>query len=176
MFGGGSLGGGGFGASGGGGGGGWICGGLISGGGLAIAISSGSWTFGWYLMPIYPFLCLGAGRYLADLWREPDLARGTLLVALPLMYSMNLVFPVDYMKAPENWGIIRTEVTVFLVGLVAPFALAQAFRIGTTRALARATTALAIALLAGLGIHFVVRYDVLSESHENFDRLVYFDR
>src|SRR5690606_30435970 len=28
----------------------------------AIAIPSGSWSFGWYILPVYPFLCLGAGK------------------------------------------------------------------------------------------------------------------
>ncbi|MCA9582829.1 MAG: glycosyltransferase family 39 protein, partial [Myxococcales bacterium] len=57
----------------------------------AIAIPSGSWSFGWYILPLYPFLCLGGGRFLADLWEEPDAIRGGLFVFLAIFYGFNFL-------------------------------------------------------------------------------------
>ncbi|PYQ09648.1 MAG: hypothetical protein DMH00_12575, partial [Acidobacteria bacterium] len=49
-------------------------------------------VFGWYRIPLYPFLCLAGGLFLADWWKEKDLARGFLFgvtaLATTLTYSL----------------------------------------------------------------------------------------
>jgi len=142
----------------------------------AIAVPSGSWTFGWYLMPIYPFLCMGAGKFLADTWKKPGFAGGALFYFLAIMYGMNFLFEEAWMKAGTNWPEIRRWVTVFIVVFVSPFALAHAFPIARIRALARASLLAGLLLFVGLSSFFVVRYDVLYDEYRDFDRNVYFDR
>ncbi len=56
---------------------------------VAISVGSGNWTFGWYIVPMYPLLCLGAGDMLASLWRRPTLIGGALFVVLLVMYGLN---------------------------------------------------------------------------------------
>lgn len=143
---------------------------------LAIGLASGNWTFGWYLMPIYPFLCLGTGRFLADLWRRPNLWRGVLFVILPLMYGMLFLDSVETQKSIAHWAVARRQVTVFLILLLTPYALAQIWRSHLTRTLARVGTAAGLALLVVVSGFIVVRYDVLYETHRNLDRVEFFDR
>ena len=54
-----------------------------------IAVSSGSWTFGWYLWPILPFLCVAAGRYLEEQRHHPDLLGGVAFVMFLVGYTMS---------------------------------------------------------------------------------------
>jgi hypothetical protein len=51
-------------------------------------------VFGWYRLPLYPFLCLAGGLYLADWWREKDLARGLLFGMTALATSLSYALPV----------------------------------------------------------------------------------
>jgi 4-amino-4-deoxy-L-arabinose transferase-like glycosyltransferase len=143
---------------------------------LGIGLSSGNWTFGWYLMPIYPLLCIGAGRFLADLWERPDLLRGTLFIVLAVMYGMNFTQPPEAWIAREAWSDTRRVVTLFLALAITPYVLAQVSRARPVRILARTVTAAGLAMLVGLSAYFVVSYDRLYESHRNFDRVEFFDR
>ncbi|MFW5921448.1 MAG: ArnT family glycosyltransferase [Polyangiales bacterium] len=141
-----------------------------------MAWSSGNWTFGWYWMPLYPFLCLGAGKLLDDLWRRPDILRALLFVGLLLMYSLNFTMDPQWAKQAGHWPQIRTWVTILLAVALVPYALAQGFRSAPTRGLARAITAAGLVLFVGLSGWFVGRYDVIYEQYRNFDRQEYFDR
>jgi hypothetical protein len=143
---------------------------------LGVGLSSGNWTFGWYMMPLYPLLCIGAGRFLADLWERPDLLRGSLFVVLAVMYGMNFTKPPEAWIAGHAWGETRRVVTVFLVVALAPYALAQVSQARPVRVLARGATAAGLAMLVTLSAHFVVSYETLYETHRNFDRMEFFDR
>lgn len=142
----------------------------------AIAIGSGNWTYGWYLMPIYPFLCLGAGRFLADLWEDPDFARGMIFVGLALMYSMNFTVDTAWARLVVNSDEIRGWVTAFVAVFLLPYALHQALPSRITRAVARTALGAGLVLLVVLGCRFVLKYDVFYESYRNFDRDYFFDR
>jgi hypothetical protein len=65
-------------------------------------------VFGWYRLPLYPFLCLAGGLFLAEWWKEKDLARGLLFgitaLATTLIYSL-----------PEPQGPSRPIVLVLLL-------------------------------------------------------------
>ncbi|MFW6050845.1 MAG: ArnT family glycosyltransferase [Myxococcota bacterium] len=143
---------------------------------VGIGLPSGNWTFGWYLMPVYPFLCLGAGRFLAELWERPDLLRGTLFVTLAVMYGVSFLQPLDAWRDPEAWPHTRRIVSIFVTVALAPYALAQVSRARPVRALARLATAAGLIALVGLSGRFVVHYDTIYETHRNFDRLEFFDR
>jgi len=51
-------------------------------------------VFGWYRLPLYPFLCLAGGLYLAEWWREKDFARGFLFGMTGLATSLSYALPV----------------------------------------------------------------------------------
>lgn len=142
----------------------------------AITIGTGNWTFGWYAVPLYPWLCLGAGRFLADLWDEPDFFRGFLACVLLVLYSLNFTIDPTYMKQPSSWPPLRLGISLTVVLLFAPFGLVQVLRHPTTVAIARGATAIVLAAFVVLSTHFVVRYDTIYQTFLNFDRDVYFDR
>lgn len=142
----------------------------------AIALGSGTWTFGWYVTPMLPFLCLGAGRFLAELWRAPDLLRGGIFVFVLVFYSLNFVLDPEIAKDPAHWSEIRGIVTAILALSLAPFALVQAFGPRVFRGWARAAVAVGLAAVVVVGGLFVARYDVISSQYHDFDRDRYFDR
>ncbi|AKF05887.1 ArnT family glycosyltransferase [Sandaracinus amylolyticus] len=146
----------------------------------AIALGSGTWTFGWYVTPLLPFLCVAAGRFLADLWRAPDLWRGALFVFVLVFYSLNFVLDPEVAKDAANWTDIRRVITVALALSLAPFGLVQAFgnsAVGPlVRSWARSAVALGLAVVVVLGGLFVVRYETNALTYRDFDRDRYFDR
>lgn len=141
----------------------------------AIALGSGTWTFGWYVTPMLPFLCIGAGRYLADLWDRPDLFRGALFVFVLLFYTLNFVLDPDAAKDPAQWSAIRRMITAVLALSLAPFALAQAFG-ERARPIARAGMVGGLVTIAVVSAIFVARYDEIMTTYHDFDRDRYFDR
>ena len=142
----------------------------------AIGLGSGDWTYGWYITPLLPWLCLGAGAFLADTWREPDLLRGGIVVLVFLFYTLNFAFSPDWIRSWLFHMQVRWLVTTALVVAWLPFALATAMRGPETRLLAR------VALVAILGVVtvqsalFVYRWDELQVVFGNFDRNREFDR
>lgn len=143
---------------------------------VGIGLSSGNWTFGWYVTPILPFLCLGAGRFLADAWERPDFLRGFLFVGLGVMYTLNFTLGHGYAKSPGSWPEIRRTVALVVVGLMGPFGLAQAFDAPWARRVARGALAVGLAVLVALSAVFVARYDVFYDRYRNYDRDAYYDR
>ncbi|MCB9601964.1 MAG: glycosyltransferase family 39 protein [Sandaracinus sp.] len=142
----------------------------------AITIGTGNWTFGWYAVPLYPWLCLGAGRFLADLWDEPDFFRGFLTCVLLGLYSMNFLFEPVFMKQPANWPPLRLGIALVIALLFAPFGLVQVLRSPLTVRIARGAVALLLVGFVVLSARFVLRYETFFDSYKNFDRDVYFDR
>ncbi len=144
---------------------------------FAIAVPSGNWTFGWYAMPLYPWLCLGAGGLLAEALKQPSLLHGTLIVGFALMYGLNFTITPTWAKQRDHWVLLRQLVSAFVVVSMAPYALREAFpRVRAVLWAARITTWIALVSFVGLSGYFVVQYDVLRESHANFDRDKFFDR
>jgi 4-amino-4-deoxy-L-arabinose transferase-like glycosyltransferase len=137
---------------------------------VAISLSSGSWTFGWYAMPLHALLCLGAGRFLADLWERPDLLRGALFMLLLVMYGLNFVAPMGWYASPAAWMPLRRYVAAFVIPALTPFALATLFPGRAAHTLARGAVVLGLLLFVGLSLHFVAGYESFSEEFKNFDR------
>ncbi len=144
---------------------------------VAISVGSGNWTFGWYIVPLYPFLCLGAGEFLADLWERPTLLGGALFVVLLVMYSLNFTLDPTWAKQPEAWPTLRRAVTLTVAFSLAPYALVQVWRSSPfLNRLARTVTALGLAAVVGLCGYFVATYDTAYETYRDFDRDTYFHR
>lgn len=141
----------------------------------AIGLGAGNWLFGWYPMPLYLFLCLLSGKFLADLWEQPDLLSGTLFVVLLVMYFLNFSADPNWYKQPANSPMLRRLVTLVLVVGIGPFVLAQIWR--TNRAvlsLARSAFAVGMIVVVVGGGLFVARYEKLYQTHGDFDQDGYF--
>jgi 4-amino-4-deoxy-L-arabinose transferase-like glycosyltransferase len=144
---------------------------------IAIAVGSGNWTFGWYIVPLYPFLCLGAGDLIAQLWRRLNLIGGALFVVLLVMYSLNFTLDPHWAKQPEAWPILRRAVTLTVALSIAPYALVQVWRESALCVrLARIVTVLGLAAVVVLSGVFIATYDVTYETYRDFDRDTYFHR
>lgn len=140
----------------------------------AIGLGSGNWTYGWYIAPVIPFLCVGVGRFLADLWQSPELFRGALFSLTGVMYGFNFLLDPDHAKQPGSWPEIRRDVTILLGLQLTPFALATAYP--ALRAFGRFMVIFWIAVVVALSGFFVVRYEVFYDTYRDFDRDAYFDR
>lgn len=137
----------------------------------AIGLGSGTWTYGWYMTPLLPFLCLGAGRFLADAWRDPELGRGSILVLTLVLYSLNFATSETYFFSPETDPYEpRRLVTSVLLALLVPFGLAQAFG---WKGVGRVGLVASLITVLVLSIVFVGGYDVAP--HRDFDRNRSFD-
>ncbi len=144
---------------------------------IAIAVGSGNWTFGWYIVPLYPFLCLGAGDLIAQLFRRPTLLGGALFVALLVMYSLNFTLDPHWAKQPEAWPILRRAVTLTVALSIAPYALVQVWRESALCIrLSRAVTVIGLLAVVVLSGVFIATYDVTYETYRDFDRDTYFHR
>ncbi|MAQ17555.1 MAG: hypothetical protein CMN30_22505 [Sandaracinus sp.] len=144
----------------------------------AMGISSGNWTFGWYILPVLPFLCLGAGQFLLDAFEEPDALRGLLVVGLLVMYGLNFFFDPTWLKQPEAWRPMRVATTLFFSVTYLPFLLvylSRERRDGWTLA-ARASLGLLLAVHLVSSTYFVTHYEGIYETHQNIDHDEYFDR
>ena len=143
---------------------------------VAMGLASGGWHYGWYLLPVEPLLCIGAGWFLADLWERPDLLRGSLLVLLPVAYDMAFLYDPKWVMALSSYEPMRRWVTSFVVLFLLPFGLVSLRRVPLTVTAARITTAVAVALAVALNVFFVLRYDMLYEAHKNLDDATLCDR
>lgn len=143
---------------------------------LAIAVGAGSWTFGWYAMPLLPWLCLGAGVFLADLWERPGLFGGMIVALLLLMYSLNFTFEPATMKAPTEWPMLRALILGVVAVAMAPWALVEVWNRPTFRRVARVAMVAQMLVFVAVAARFVVTYETGFDTYENFDRDVYFDR
>lgn len=141
----------------------------------AIALGSGDWTYGWYLTPMLPWLCLGAGLFIADTWKSPDLVRGAFLTFVLLFYTLNFAFSPEWMR---NWGFhneIRWIVTTVLLLGWSPFALATAFPGPGTRNLARFAIVMILVVVVVQSWLFVFRWEEFQQIFGSFDRNRGFD-
>jgi hypothetical protein len=142
----------------------------------AIGLGSGDWTYGWYIVPLLPWLCLGAGAFLEDTWRETDLFRGGIVVLVFLFYTLNFTYSPEWIRSWLFHIQVRWLVTTVLMVGWLPFALATAFRTRQTKWLARAALVAILSVVTVQSALFVYRWDELQVVFGNFDRNREFDR
>ena len=142
---------------------------------VSISLSAGSWTFGWYAMPLHALLAIGAGLFLADLWEEPDLFRGALLMLMLVMYGFNFVFPMSWYASPASLLPLRRYVAAFVIPALTPFALSTLFPNRTTRVMSRVAIVVGMLLFVGLASNFIANYESFTEEYKNFDRTLGFN-
>ncbi len=139
---------------------------------MAIAVGSGTWHFGWYTMPLLPFVCLAAGRFMEELYRAPDLAKGAFFTITLVFYSLSIVINRDFFIGPDP-TIPRLLVSGVLVAFLAPFTLAHVYRLrgfGQFATIAGMVTVLitSAVLVFGYDIYYSPLED--TDQHERGDR------
>ena len=95
--------------------------------------------YGWYRIPIYPFLCVAAGLYLETLLRDADL-----FVSAPFAFTAvgtGLLYAL-----PEGMAESKPAVFLFVLLALGPYLARLAHEGPATRRLARAATYLLVAL------------------------------
>lgn len=142
----------------------------------ALALSSGNWTFGWYILPMMPFLCLGAGHFLSDLVERPTFFGGLLFVGLLLMYGFNFMHDLQWAMAPWGWVVLRRIITPFMLVALIPYIVAEAWPTPRSHGVARLVTGAGLLAFLVSSAYFAVHYETLYDSHRNFDRMTHFDR
>jgi 4-amino-4-deoxy-L-arabinose transferase-like glycosyltransferase len=143
---------------------------------VVIGISSGFWTFGWYWLPMFPFLCIAAAIFIIDLWNEPDLFRGFCFVGLFVFYFLNFVWHPGYVLNGISFDVVRPTVTGTTIAFLAPYVLVHLRRAPWTIALARLSTVAGLVVAVSLSSWFVYEYDRLVISHAYLDVMTSFDQ
>jgi len=137
---------------------------------VAIAVGSGNWTYGWYVVPLYPFLCLGAGDYIVRTWHKPTLIGGLLLVGLLCFYTLNFTLDPERIRDATTWPHLRAMITAATVVGLAPFALAEVWREHPwVRRFARLAILASLVVTCVFSAWMVTRYDTIYESHHEMD-------
>lgn len=139
---------------------------------IAIAVGSGTWHFGWYTMPLVPFVCLAAGRFMEELYRAPDLTKGAFFTITLVFYSLSVVISHSFFTAPDP-SLARLLVSSVVVAFIAPYALAHAYRmrgLGQFATVAGLLTVLitSAVLVFGYDIYYAPLED--TDQHERGDR------
>lgn len=63
------------------------------------ALSKDIHTFGWFLLPIYPFMAIAGGVFMRDFISKPNTAKALLLLLVLLAVPLKEVLPVDLCKS-----------------------------------------------------------------------------
>lgn len=87
---------------------------------VAIAIPSGSWNYGWYALPLYPFLSLGIGIILSQTIRDLHPFWISLLIFLGLFYTFTFFLPDETLEIRGQWSTIRMTVAATTAALLVP--------------------------------------------------------
>ncbi len=87
---------------------------------VVIAIPSGSWHYGWYALPLYPFLSLGVGYALGRGLREAHPLWTSLFTFLVLFYSATFFLPDASLEDPGRWPSIRLMVSAVTALILLP--------------------------------------------------------
>ncbi|MCC7534811.1 MAG: glycosyltransferase family 39 protein [Deltaproteobacteria bacterium] len=128
----------------------------------ATALAS-NWMYGWYLLPIYPFLCIGTARSLASAWTEADGWRPFVLTALGPMYALQLMPPM------ANVYVLKFVVTGVVLVLFTPLVVHTVMRTRVTASLVRAVIVVGLGALLVTSVAFIVTYDTTVLSAASFD-------
>jgi 4-amino-4-deoxy-L-arabinose transferase-like glycosyltransferase len=137
---------------------------------VAIALPSGTWHFGWYFLPLYPFLCLLSGRFLEDAWHSPELLRGLAITGLLVLYGFTFFVDPERQNSFWYWPVYRERVTWIVLAFIVPFGLAHVFRTRLTTRLAQLSIVAAMVAVLVTGAYFAARFDRISLERQHYDR------
>ena len=106
--------------------------------------------YGWYRIPLYPFLCVAGAVFVVDMARRPDLFRAVIFTVLALMTSLRYVGR-DAFDSPWvfRWALFFA---------LAPFALHFVLRRQRSEAWARGFAVLLAALFVLVNVRIVLNF------------------
>ncbi len=64
------------------------------------ALSRKTLAYGWFLMPVFPFMAIAGGVFLRDFISRPTTARATLLLLVPMAVPLKEVLPENLINCP----------------------------------------------------------------------------
>jgi len=82
---------------------------------LATYFFFGSETFGWYRIPIYPFLYLAGAVFLTDCWKRGKALPPILLLFIPIGIAAQKLGAIDRLVIPIDYWRITTPAILLLV-------------------------------------------------------------
>lgn len=137
---------------------------------LAIALPAGSWRFGWYYLPLFPFLAIGAGVFLKSLYERENLLGAFAFVALVVCYLLQFEVEVD-VRDEASRDLARAVTFAIVLGVMVPAGLFRVMPGRVTRRLWRTSLLAALALSVVMSARFVLAYpDLDDERIHNIDR------
>lgn len=134
-----------------------------------LAVTAGEFNYGWYLLPVYPFLCIYAGRFIRDAILKPNLAHGLVMIGLLLMYSCNYVVDAGYGRSEAGWAVTRRLVPTTFYGLFVPLLIATALPRPLTKSIARTSMALCLAGFVLFSTYTIIAFERIRDTHGSFD-------
>ncbi|MBI5678352.1 MAG: glycosyltransferase family 39 protein [Planctomycetes bacterium] len=112
------------------------------------ALSTDIYPFGWFLMPIYPFMAIAGGIFMRDFISKPNTARALLLLLVLMAVPLKEILPGELYKAP--W-LYRGYLAVGVL----PFLASDFFKNQITATIARAASYTYIFLFIMMNIYIV---------------------
>ena len=86
-------------------------------------------VYGWYRLPLYPFLCLAGGKFLSEWWEERDLSRGFLFAVTALATTFYHLLPATAERSrPAVWAVFGIACAAPLADLLLPSRLGGRLR------------------------------------------------
>jgi len=86
-------------------------------------------VYGWYRLPLYPFLCLAGGKFLSEWWEERDLSRAFLFAVTALATTFYHLLPAAAERSrPAVWAVFVICCAAPLVDLLLPSSLGGRLR------------------------------------------------
>jgi len=78
-------------------------------------------VYGWYRLPLYPFLCLAGGKFLSEWWEERDLSRAFIFAVTALATTFYHLLPAAAERSrPAVWAVFVICCAAPLVDLLLP--------------------------------------------------------
>lgn len=112
------------------------------------ALSTDTLPFGWFLMPVYPFMAIAGGLFLRDLISRPNTAKALLILLILIAVPLKEVLPVHVYKS--QW-LFRYYLAIGLM----PFLAFDFLKHRITAAMAKTACYLYLFLFVMINIYIV---------------------
>lgn len=124
------------------------------------ALSTDTMPFGWFLMPIYPFMAIAGGLFIRDVISKPNTAQALLILLVLIAVPLKEVLPVNVYKS--SW-LYRYYLAIGIM----PFLASDFFKHRITAAIAKAACYTYLFLFIIMNIYIVYR---LPDLYDPFKR------
>lgn len=112
------------------------------------ALSRNNLSYGWFLMPVFPFMAIAGGVFLKDFISQPNTARAILLLLVPLAVPLKEVLPENFINSP--W-LFRGYLAVGLL----PFLAADFFKHRITETVVRVSCYALISIFIVVNVYII---------------------